>query len=133
MDMTDTGLPSQIANFDRCVRDRDAQLAETVLDPDYALVLVQPSLAVVPRSSWLHMLPDYVVHSWSVEEQSIDIDIDGDCAAILQRVDMRATVLGQDRSGLFVVSDIWRHRTDGWRIWRRHSTPLSAGPMPTTS
>ena len=43
---------------------------------------------------------------------------------------MIATVLGQDRSGVFVMSDIWRHGPDGWRVWRRHSTPFAAGRMP---
>ncbi len=57
------------------------------------------------------------------------VDRDGDTAAILQRVTLRATVLGEDRSGILVISDVWRH--DGsWRLWRRHSTPLAAGRMP---
>ena len=129
--MTDDRLLTQIANFERCIRERDGQLAEKVLDPDYALVLVHPSSAVVPRSSWLEMLPDYVVHSWEVQEQSLDVD--GECAAMLQRIVMQATVLGQDRSGVFVISDVWRLRNDEWRVWRRHSTPLSAGRMPGSS
>jgi ketosteroid isomerase-like protein len=82
----------------------------------------------MPRSRWLEVLADYVVHEYEVEESSVDRD--GDCAAALQRVRMRATVLGEDRSGTFVISDVWRLRADGWRIWRRHSTPLSAGGMP---
>jgi hypothetical protein len=45
-------------------------------------------------------------------------------------VQVRATVLGEDRSGPFVTSDLWRLRGDSWRIWRRHSTPLLAGAMP---
>ena len=129
--MADPGLLSQIGNFERCVRERNRQLAESVLDQDYALVLVQPSPAVVPRSAWLGMLPDYLVHSWEVQEQRLDAD--HDCATMLQRVDMHATVLGEDRSGLFVISDIWRLRDDEWRLWRRHSTPLSAGHMPGSS
>ncbi|MHB1473904.1 MAG: nuclear transport factor 2 family protein [Dermatophilaceae bacterium] len=129
--MTDDRLLTQIANFERCIRERDGRLAEKVLDPDYALVLVKPSFAVVPRSSWLGMLPDYVVHSWEVQEQGLDVD--GECAAMLQRVLMQATVLGHDRSGLFVISDVWRLRDDEWRVWRRHSTPPSAGRMPGSS
>jgi ketosteroid isomerase-like protein len=114
--------------FDACVLGRDQELAATVLDADYALVLVEPSAAVVPRERWLEMLPDYVVHSYAVEH--VEVDADGDTAAVLQRVQMRATVLGVDRSGAFALSDVWRRRSDGWRVWRRHSTPLSAGPMP---
>ncbi len=91
-----------------------------VLDDDFALVLVQPAPAVMPRSRWLEVLPDYVVDAYDVEEAHVDVD--GDTAAVLQRVRMTATVLGQDRSGVFVMSDIWRRGPDGWRVWRRHSS-----------
>jgi hypothetical protein len=115
--------------FQRCIEQRDEALADAVLDADYRLVLVQPTRAVVPRDRWLATLGDYIVHSYDVDEQLLDVD--GDCAAALHRVRMNATVLGQDRSGAFVISDVWRRREDGWRIWRRHSTPLTAGDMPT--
>ena len=101
------------------------------MDDDYALVLVHPSAALMPRARWLEVLPDYVVHSYTIEEQRIDHD--DDVAAVLSRVHMQATVLGEDRSGLFVISDVWRRREDGWRVWRRHSSPLAAGRMPGTS
>lgn len=89
---------------------------------------MQPVRAVVARERWLATLPDYVVHSYDVQERVVDVD--GDCAAVLHRADMRASVSGADRSGVFAVSDFWRLRDGHWRIWRRHSTPLSAGPMP---
>jgi ketosteroid isomerase-like protein len=114
--------------FDDAVQQHDRALAEQVLDEDYALVRVQPSSASMPRARWLELLPDYIVHSWSVEEQQVDRS--GDVAAVLSRVHMRATVLGEDRSGLFLISDFWRHREDGWRVWRRHSSPLTAGELP---
>ncbi len=82
----------------------------------------------MPRVRWLEVLEDYVVHSYSVEEQRVDRS--EDVATVLSRVRMRATVLGEDRSGLFVISDVWRLRADGWQIWRRHSSPLTAGEMP---
>jgi hypothetical protein len=43
---------------------------------------------------------------------------------------MHAIVLGEDRSGLFVISDVWRRRGGSWKVWRRHSTPLAAGVTP---
>ena len=114
--------------FQRCIERRDAQAADAVLDDDYALVLVHPTPAVMPRERWLAVLPDYVVHEYELQERFIDVS--GDCACVVQRVAMRATVLGEDRSGTFVISDVWRRGGEGWRIWRRHSTPLAAGQMP---
>lgn len=121
-------LQQRMALFQKCVEDRDLQLVDQVLDADYALILVQPARTVVPRQQWLEVLSDYIIHSYEVEEQVLDVD--GDCAIVLHRVNMTATVLGKDRSGKFVVSDLWRIRNGEWRIWRRHSTPLGAGLLP---
>jgi len=123
-------LELAMTEFQRCIVERDADAAAEVLDADYALVLVQPVAAVVPRDRWLATLPDYVVHSYDVQERLIDVD--GDVAAVLHRAHMQATVGGVDRSGIFVVSDIWRRRDGQWRVWKRHSTPLSAGPVPVS-
>jgi hypothetical protein len=124
----DPDLAPRIDDFERCIESRDRTLADTVLDQDYALVLVHPAAAVMPRERWLEVLPDYVVHEYEVQERIVDVD--GDTAAVLQRVRMQATVLGEDRSGLFVISDTWRKRDGVWKVWRRHSTPLEAGRMP---
>jgi ketosteroid isomerase-like protein len=110
---------------------RDVAAASGYLADDYALELVQPERAVVPRDAWLRLLPDYVVSAYAIDEQIVDVS--GDTGLILHRARQEASVMGADRSGTFVLSDIWR-RTDGtWRVWRRHSTPLSAGTMPRSS
>lgn len=48
--------------------------AEAVLDREFALILVQPEPVVMPRSRWLEVLNDYVVHEWGVEEQLLADD-----------------------------------------------------------
>ena len=70
-----------------------------------ALVLVHPTSAVMPRQRWLETLDAYIVDEWEVEEDLRDSS--DDIAAVLRRVRMRATVLGEDRSGTFIVSDTW--------------------------
>jgi hypothetical protein len=107
---------------------RDVAAAASVLDEDYALLLVQPARAAMPRDRWLETLPDYVVHDYAVEDEIVDLD--DDIAVVLHRDRMGATVLGVDRSGTFVITDVWRRRGNDWRIWRRHSTPLTAGELP---
>jgi uncharacterized protein DUF4440 len=128
MRAVDHDLDTRIEAFQKCIEERDAVAAERIVHPGFALVLVQPSPAVMPRKRWLEVLPAYVVHEYGVEERFIDVD--GDVAAVLQRVWTRATVADQDRSGTFVISDVWRRSPDGWQIWRRHSTPFEAGRMP---
>lgn len=114
--------------WDRALQDRDVSAVTEFLHDDYALVIVQPTQTTMHRDQWIQLLPDYIVSEWDIQEQVIDVD--GDVAAVLQRVNMTATVLGQDRSGIFVTSDIWRRTDAGWKVWRRHSTPMTATQMP---
>lgn len=109
---------------------RDVAAAAAYLADDYALELVQPDRAIVPRDAWLGLLPDYVVSGYDIESQIVDVS--GDLGLILHRARQEATVYGEDRSGTFVLTDIWRLSDGTWRVWRRHSTPLSAGVMPQT-
>jgi ketosteroid isomerase-like protein len=120
-------LLEQARRWDKAIRKRDEAAADAVLASDFALELVQPVRSVMGREVWLEMMADYVVHEWDVEEQVVDQS--EDVAALLQRVRMRATVMGEDRSGIFIVSDLWRRIDGEWRVWRRHSTPLAAGQL----
>jgi len=115
--------------FDRACRESDTSLAAEAVHDDFALVLVQPTPAVVPRDRWMEMLPEYLIHEWIVEETRTDVD--RECATVHQRVAMKATVMGEDRSGIFVITDVWRDGLHGWRLWRRFSTPMTAGEIPS--
>src|SRR5664279_5629421 len=97
--MPDSELELRLADFQRAIETRDVVAAQSVLDQNYALVLVQPSPVVVTRAQWLATLPDYVVHEWTVQESFVDED--GDCAAVLQGGFQRAVVHGQSRDGVF--------------------------------
>lgn len=126
--MADIELDTACADFDRAVLQRDRELAERLLHPEFALVLVHPDPVVMPRPQWLETLDAYVIDAWQVEEDVRDSS--DDIAAVLRRVRMHATVLGEDRSGAFIISDTWLRTSVGWQLWRRHSTPLEAGSMP---
>ncbi len=121
-------LRDRWAGWQRSIEERDVEAAASFLADDYALELVQPRRAVVRRDEWLRTLTDYVVSSYATLDDIVDID--GDVAVVLHRAEMEATVLGADRSGMFVLTDIWRRQDGAWHVWRRHSTPLSAGVMP---
>ncbi len=117
------------AAWQLAIEARDVELVQDFLHPDYALVLIVPAAVTVERSEWLRTLPDYVVHHYEVHEQIVHTY--QDTAAVLTLATQRATVLGQDRSDRFVLSDTWVRRDDGsWRVWRRHSTPTSGMALP---
>jgi ketosteroid isomerase-like protein len=117
------------AGWQAAIEARDVEGIGDYLHQDYGLVLVVPRAVTVPREEWIRLLPDYVVHDYQIHEQTVHVV--SDHAAILSLATQHATVLGADRSGRFVLSDFWlRDHAGIWRVWRRHSTPASAGDMP---
>jgi len=120
---------SRAAGWQAMLEARDVARIREFMHAEYALVLVVPSEVTVPLDEWLRMLPDYVVHRYQIHHQVAHVD--GDTAAVLSVATQHATVRGSDRSGRFVISDVWLRGTTGrWQIWRRHSTPETAGAIP---
>ena len=124
----DTQISDQTDRWQLTIEARDPEGAAQFLSDDYALVILQPQPAVVRRDEWLRMLRDYKVTGYSVEERIVETGR-GLCT-VFQRVDQTAEVKGVERSGIFILVDVWVQDTDAWRVWRRHSTPLSAGVAP---
>jgi ketosteroid isomerase-like protein len=114
-------LRQAIESFDRAVLDGDAGLAATLLDAECARLQVEPTPSALERDGWLSAVDADVVHSHEVLERFVHED--GDTAAVLQQVRLSVTVDGQDRAGTQAITDVWRLRSNGWRLWRRHVTP----------
>ena len=114
--------------WQRTIEARGPEAAAEFLANDYALVVTHPEAAVMPREEWLRVLPSYEVSAYEIQHRSVDVR--GEVAVVVQRVDMTAVVFGVDRSGVFILVDVWIEDAGAWRVWRRHSTPLSAGSLP---
>lgn len=125
---TEEDIVERADAWQRAIEARDPEAAAEFLANDYALVVTHPEAVVVPRDEWLRLLPDYDVRAYEIQHRSVETR--ADVAAVVQRVDMTAVVNGADRSGVFVLVDLWIDDAGTWRVWRRHSTPLSAGSMP---
>ena len=80
------------------------------------------------RAEWLQLLPEYDVRAYEIVDRSVEVR--ASMAVVVQRVEMRAVVAGTDRSGTFVLVDLWTNDEGPWQVWRRHSTPLRAGALP---
>lgn len=120
---------ARAGGWQQAIEARDAETVVGFLHDDYALVLVVPTAVTMARDEWLRVLADYVVHRYEVHEQVVDVM--DDTAVVLTLATQQATVLGQDRSGRFIMSDTWlRDDAGSWQVWRRHSTPITAGHMP---
>ncbi len=114
--------------WQRALEARDPEAAAEYLADDYALVVTNPEPAVATRAEWLRLLPNYDIRAYEIQHREVSIR-DG-VGVVVQRVTMTAVVAGADRSGTFVLVDLWSEDDGVWRVWRRHSTPLTAGSMP---
>src|SRR5579875_1955736 len=99
-----TAVLERMAGWQVALEARDVDAASDFLHEEYALVLVVPRVVTMARDEWLQLLPHYVVHSFEIHEQVVDVL--GDTAAILTLATQHATVQGADRSGRFILSDI---------------------------
>jgi ketosteroid isomerase-like protein len=124
-----TALRSRAAAWESCILRRDTTGALQFTTDDFTVVILQPVRAVVQRQQWLRTIGDYRIRDYQTEDEVVEVD--GDLGIVMQRIRQLATVLGQDRSGVFIHTDIWRRHDGEWRVWRRHSTPLTAGPYPS--
>jgi ketosteroid isomerase-like protein len=120
---------ARAAAWQAAIEAREVEQVQDFLHQDYALVLAVPAAITVEREEWLRVLPDYVVHHYEIHVQIVHTT--EDTAAVLTLATQRATVLGQDRSDRFVLSDSWVRGEDGaWRVWQRHSTPATGMALP---
>ena len=91
-----------------------------------------PSIQIVPKQSWLNLLKDYVTESFTIDD--IKVNVYDNTAVAMLMFTQKATVRGHDRSGQFVLTDIWYKGNKGWLIAERHSTrpgpPVPAGMQP---
>lgn len=114
--------------WQRALEARDPEAAAEYLAEDYALVVTHPDRVVMSRAEWLRLLPAYDVRAYEILHRSLELK--AGIGVVVQRVSMSAVVAGTDRSGVFVLVDLWVEDDGRWRVWRRHSTPLSAGAIP---
>jgi len=77
-------------------------------------------IRVVPRTAWLETLKSYETRSFTIDDAQVHLH--GDTAVVFMLITQEATVRGQDRSGQFVITDVWVKEPAGWRVAERHSS-----------
>lgn len=103
-------------------RRRDTALLGEILAPEFTLM---SSLSTEPmsRADWLrYALGDYVCE-W-FEYDRCDVKDAGDAAVVTSWYRQKASVGGADRSGQFLLTDVWVRRDGKWQVIARHSSHL---------
>ena len=103
-------------------KNRDRTVCERILADDFLLTSARGVL--MPKDEWL----DAAMGPFSCEEfewEEIRVRPFGDVAIVHAKARQRASVSGQDWSGLFLLTDVWVRRDERWQIVSRHGT----GPL----
>jgi len=107
-------------------RRRDQVTCDRLLAPDFLLTSARGVL--VPKAQWLENAMGTVVCE-AFEWQELQVRrLAPEVALVHGRALQRASVAGQDWSGVFLVTDTWVRRAGRWQVVSRHGT----GPLPTT-
>lgn len=107
--------------------DQDLAELDRSLAPDFTLIIGNAPAAVMPRATWLAMVPRYRCTRFAYRDVQLrSLDEMVLMSAIAEQV---ASVDEIDRSGAFFVTDAWRRTPAGrWQVAARYSTRADAGP-----
>lgn len=100
----------------------DRAVLERILAPEFALVVSARPEARVDRAAWLRTAStEYTCDTFRYD--AMQVRDFGDVAVVSSVATQRATAFGQDRSGSFFLTDVWRTDDDGmWRVIARYSS-----------
>jgi acyl-CoA thioester hydrolase len=108
----------------RAVADRDVELLERLLAPEFALTTGRPGHEVRGRAEWLDVTATrYVVESFDFESLEV-LEIGAQAAVVRSRYVQRGSMDGADRSQPYLMTDAWARRNNGWQLVSRHVSPL---------
>ena len=105
----------------------DRAALERILAPEFALVVSARPEARVDRAAWLRTAgTEYTCEAFRYD--GMQVRDFGDVVVVSSVATQRATAFGQDRSGTFFLTDVWRAGPDGaWRVIARYSSHPEPG------
>jgi ketosteroid isomerase-like protein len=110
-------------DFADAVRRRDLDFLEAHLGEEFTLTTGRPGAEVRSRAEWLRVTrDDYVVRSFEFDD--LTVQAYGDAAVVRSRYRQAGSMAGQDRTGTYLMTDVWVRRDERWQLVARHITPL---------
>ncbi len=111
----------RLANkWTEAIQRKDMGALESLLGEGY--MLQAPGIGRMPRAEWLATVEVYDIHSFSFND--VDVLTYGDFAVMRSWYTQQATVRGQDRSAVFLVTDVWGRQDSRWQVVTRHTSIL---------
>ena len=100
----------------------DRATLERILAPEFALIVSSRAESRMERAAWLRTAgTEYTCEEFRYDGMKLR-DF-GDVVVVSSLATQRATAFGQDRSGTFFLTDVWRMGADGaWQVIARYSS-----------
>ena len=98
-------------------KDNDIAFLEKVLAPDFRLLTSE--LWIMSREQWLANIPNYICEEFAFKE--MEVREYGNTGIVQSVYFQKANFKGQDRSGDFLITDVWVKHADGWKVVHRHT------------
>jgi ketosteroid isomerase-like protein len=110
----------------RAFQSRDvSRLRDLTTDDYFAMIGVGGrSFQRTDKTRWLEVVPLYETARGSIDDMAVQVL--GDVAIVHSLYTQEASIRGQDRSGQFVLTDLWVRRDGQWKMAQR----LSSRPEP---
>jgi len=110
----------------RAFQTRDIERLKQLITDDYSVMIGAEGQQIlrVEREPWLKVAPEYETVSGSIDD--IAVRVYGDTAVVWMLYTQVARIQGNDRSGQFVLNDVWVKQGNEWRM----SARLSRRPDP---
>jgi hypothetical protein len=104
-------------------RQRDVDFLERHLAEEFTLTTGRPGAEVRARSEWLEVTQQsYVIDSFDFD--ALDVRVYGHVAVVASRYRQEARMGDLDRTGSYLMTDVWIRRKGRWQLVCRHSTAL---------
>ena len=104
---------------------RDFPTLERILGEEFVLIVPDRPTGQdrIERPQWLSMVN--VITAQSYRHDDFLIRIYGDVAVATSRYEQQANYGGFERSGKFLLTDVWAKRDGRWQLVLRHSSSLA--------
>jgi hypothetical protein len=123
----DSGLQREFRGLETqwmdAAKERNRPRLEEFLAPDYVLTIAAlgKPLVHVSRADWLDAA--YKIQAYEFKEL-VARSVGNGVVVVTSYYTQKATMDGRDRSGDFLLTDIWVHDGKRWRVtWRHSSAP----------
>jgi len=111
----------------KAVANHDLEALRRLMSPEFTLTSAYSTGDLTSRDQFLQNIQTVKQDEFSFYDASVKIY--GDVAVLKARVKDNYTMNGQDRSGDYLLTDVWVKRDSQWQVVTRHSSrPMKGQP-----